>query len=40
MEKLDGNYLETMEKPNIIDSRVWGIFHVVSRIIMYSHLTN
>ena len=26
MEKLDGNYLETMEKLNIIDARVWGIF--------------
>ena len=39
MEKLDGNYLETMEKLNIIDTRIWGMFHVVSMIIMYSHLT-
>ena len=32
IEKLDGNYLETMEKLNIIDTRVRGIFHVVSLI--------
>ena len=39
MEKLDGNYLEIMEKLNTIDARVWGIFNVVSLILMYSHLT-
>ena len=38
MEKLDGNYLEIMEKLNIIDTRLWGIFDVVSLIVMYSHL--
>ena len=32
IEKLDGNYLEFMEKLNIIDTRVRGIFHVVSMI--------
>ena len=32
IEKLDGNYLEMMEKLNIIDTRVRGIFHVVSLI--------
>ena len=32
IEKLDGNDLETMEKLNIIDTRVRGIFHVVSLI--------
>ena len=39
MEKLDGNYLETIEKINIIDARFWGIFHVVSLILIYSHVT-
>ena len=32
IEKLDGNYLETMEKLNIIDTRVRRIFHVFSLI--------
>ena len=32
MEKLNGNYLEIKEKLNIIDTRVWGIFHVASLI--------
>ena len=27
IEKLDVNYLETMEKLSMIDTRVWGIFH-------------
>ena len=39
MGKLGENYLETMEKLNIIYTRVGGIFYVVTMISMYSHLT-
>ena len=39
MERLDGNYLESMEKLQIIDSRIWEIFRVVSLIfnVFLSH---
>ena len=39
MENLDGNYSEIMEKLNIIDTRVWGIFHAASLIfnVFLSH---
>ena len=39
MEKLDGSYLETMQKLHIIDTRVWGTFHVVGLIfnVFLSH---
>ena len=39
MGKLDWNYLETMEKLNITDTRVWRIFYVVGPILMYFHFT-